>query len=281
MTAYQQIQKDFLRLSSFTRSKSQAILKDPALILLTREYQSSPSPATQKKLLDELKGAYSENAEHLRKMVQRSGSLGRFHSVWLAKELPLSTAQQVLNADMQPRSKKFSRLFNEPRMQASINKQSRMTLALLDSGQSMESIAKGARGMNNDSERIWRTESHQMYNNSVKVSMKDTGLRLQAIEVLDDRTREQSFYVNETISDQEGRFLYPDGGMYVLGQSGQAQWDINDRGIAVPYAGADIRTLEVGEDIPPPPSLAVELAKNIAISVAVKELFKIVWGVGE
>jgi hypothetical protein len=58
--------------------------------------------------------------------------------------------------------------------------------------------------------------------------------RLQKIAVLDDRTRQQSAQMHMDISDQEGRFKYPNGQWYHMGQQ-PARWAINDRGKAIPH----------------------------------------------
>lgn len=52
--------------------------------------------------------------------------------------------------------------------------------------------------------------------------------RLKLISELDDRTRPQSRAMDGFISDEKGRFIYPDGRYYKLGTA-PARWSINDR----------------------------------------------------
>lgn len=52
--------------------------------------------------------------------------------------------------------------------------------------------------------------------------------RLKLISEIDDRTRPQSRAMDGFVSDEKGRFIYPDGRYYHLG-SAPARWSINDR----------------------------------------------------
>lgn len=52
--------------------------------------------------------------------------------------------------------------------------------------------------------------------------------RLKLISEIDDRTRPQSRAMDGFISDEKGRFIYPDGRYYKLGTA-PARWSINDR----------------------------------------------------
>ncbi len=79
--------------------------------------------------------------------------------------------------------------------------------------------------------RIARTETmrmaslrtHEVFN---AVERDDKRLKLWA--VLDHRTRPQSAVMHRQISDEKGRFRYPDGIFYELGEAPK-QWSINDR----------------------------------------------------
>lgn len=52
--------------------------------------------------------------------------------------------------------------------------------------------------------------------------------RLKLISEIDDRTRPQSRAMDGFVSDEKGRFIYPDGRYYKLGTA-PARWSINDR----------------------------------------------------
>lgn len=52
--------------------------------------------------------------------------------------------------------------------------------------------------------------------------------RLKLISEIDDRTRPQSRAMDGFLSDEKGRFIYPDGRYYKLGTA-PARWSINDR----------------------------------------------------
>lgn len=92
-----------------------------------------------------------------------------------------------------------------------------------------------------DSIRVIRTEVGRVRGQAQVDNMKDAqeiGLddaRLQLIAVLDDRTRPQSARMDGQVSDEEGRFRYPDGRWYIKGQTGNPAWDINDRETTTPY----------------------------------------------
>lgn len=55
-----------------------------------------------------------------------------------------------------------------------------------------------------------------------------TNCRLKLKAIIDGRERPQSRAMNGFISDEKGRFIYPDGRYYHLG-SAPARWSINDR----------------------------------------------------
>ena len=79
--------------------------------------------------------------------------------------------------------------------------------------------------------RIARTETMRMahirqYEIFEGVERDDKRLKLYA--VLDNRTRWQSAAMHGQISDKRGRFKYPDGVYYRLGEQ-PVQWSANDR----------------------------------------------------
>lgn len=62
--------------------------------------------------------------------------------------------------------------------------------------------------------------------------LKDySNCRLRLKAELDDRTRPQSRAMHGFISDEKGRFIYPDGRYYKLGTA-PARWSINDREVS-------------------------------------------------
>lgn len=86
---------------------------------------------------------------------------------------------------------------------------------------------------------VVRTEMAAIRNISARDAMFEANRlgineRLQKVSVLDDRTRPQSAQMDLQISDEEGRFTYPDGNRYVMGTQ-PVRWAANDRGTAVPY----------------------------------------------
>jgi SPP1 gp7 family putative phage head morphogenesis protein len=92
----------------------------------------------------------------------------------------------------------------------------------------------------NKSLRIVRTETHKVienghYHELLHAHNQGVDTKLQIIATLDDRTRPQSAQMDGNFSyqgDDEsliGLFQYPDGKWYVMGNTGIAEWDINDR----------------------------------------------------
>ncbi len=79
--------------------------------------------------------------------------------------------------------------------------------------------------------RIARTETMRMAHirqYEIFESVERDDKRLKLIAVLDSRTRFQSAIMHGQISDKKGRFKYPDGVYYRLGEQPK-QWVINDR----------------------------------------------------
>lgn len=85
-----------------------------------------------------------------------------------------------------------------------------------------------------DAVRIATTEAHRVTEQGIQDQYdqaKENGIeiRKQLLATLDDRTREQSADMDLQISDEDGRFEYPDGNYYYPGNTGNPAWDINDR----------------------------------------------------
>lgn len=79
--------------------------------------------------------------------------------------------------------------------------------------------------------RIARTEAMRMASIRTRElfdNIERDDKRLKLVSVLDERTRYQSSIMNGLISDEKGRFKYPDGKYYYLGEQPK-QWVINDR----------------------------------------------------
>jgi hypothetical protein len=101
------------------------------------------------------------------------------------------------------------------------------------------STGKIIKGLNKKGEtyksiRVARTELHRLFETGHRdeyYEAQDNGVetRLQYVATLDQRTRPQSASMDGQISDAEGRFQYPDGNWYYLGNTGHPEWDISDR----------------------------------------------------
>jgi SPP1 gp7 family putative phage head morphogenesis protein len=82
-------------------------------------------------------------------------------------------------------------------------------------------------------EKILRTELSRIAEDGKRLQMKefkDKGAvtRFKWVATLDNRTRKQSAQMDGNYSNEEGKFLFPDGNWYFPGHS-KAEWDINDR----------------------------------------------------
>lgn len=73
--------------------------------------------------------------------------------------------------------------------------------------------------------RVASLESHDAFSEMQKRN-PDARLKLRA--VIDSRTRLQSIQMDGQVSDKQGRFKYPNGRYYKLGEA-PARWSINDR----------------------------------------------------
>jgi hypothetical protein len=103
------------------------------------------------------------------------------------------------------------------------------------------SIQKMARDLKNalgisarDAMRIIRTETNRLselghYEEYLKAEKNGVKLKRQLLATLDTRTRAQSANMDGQISNDKGKFRYPNGQYYIPGNTGVAKWDINDR----------------------------------------------------
>lgn len=91
----------------------------------------------------------------------------------------------------------------------------------------------------NSAMKIARTEIHRIMEQAEQDQFEyarnelKMDLRKMLVETLDNRTRPQSAQMDGQISNEQGEFLFPDGRWYILGNSGNPKWDINDRGRSV------------------------------------------------
>ncbi|MBK7979268.1 MAG: hypothetical protein IPK06_04500 [Ignavibacteriae bacterium] len=94
----------------------------------------------------------------------------------------------------------------------------------------------------NNMTRIVRTESHrvQVLGNNTALdksiqSGKNLGIEMvKAIRsIIDDRTREQSRIMDGQEADENGLFTYPNGVKGLPGNTGVAEYDINDREVVI------------------------------------------------
>ena len=86
----------------------------------------------------------------------------------------------------------------------------------------------------NKASQIVRTEMHrvsELAHNEEFLQSLNMGIdtRLKLLATIDKRTRQQSLEVDGKLSNDKGRFKYPDGNWYIPGSTGRAAWDINDR----------------------------------------------------
>lgn len=130
-----------------------------------------------------------------------------------------------------------------------------------------------------NSVRVARTEMARMHawaNVDAMTKAQELGVdeRLIKIATIDGREREQSREMAGQISDIEGKFLYPDGNRYYMGQQPK-QWAINDRGTTAPF----IQGVDADAKITPPPNQPVpwdsflDFSKNFDLKI--NELGKI------
>ena len=82
--------------------------------------------------------------------------------------------------------------------------------------------------------RVARTELHRLFESGhldefYAADEEGVNTSLMFVATLDARTRPQSASMDGQRSDKEGRFQYPDGNWYYLGNTGIAGFDVNDR----------------------------------------------------
>jgi len=99
-------------------------------------------------------------------------------------------------------------------------------------------ITQKVNGLTNNVVRIVRTESHRVQvaarNDALEKSIKNgkkIGITLVKVisSVLDDRTRAQSSQMHGQMAGKDGLFRYPNGVRGLPGNTGVAEFDINDR----------------------------------------------------
>lgn len=87
----------------------------------------------------------------------------------------------------------------------------------------------------NNAERIYRTETHRNralgdWANWNQAQAEGLNVWREIVSTLDNRTRQQSAYVDGKIDKDGSGFLYPDENKYLTpGSTGVAKYDINDR----------------------------------------------------
>jgi SPP1 gp7 family putative phage head morphogenesis protein len=127
-----------------------------------------------------------------------------------------------------------------------LNKNKQVTINKLDSiitqailnGNGINEVSKQIANVLNTSmssaTRIARTEMMRnlntgAYTSFVEMSEKGANIKRQYLAALDTRTREQSSRMDGQIANKDG-FLYPNGNRYqIIGNTGVARYDINDR----------------------------------------------------
>jgi len=87
--------------------------------------------------------------------------------------------------------------------------------------------------------RIARTNTNRAFNAGITdgyiKNRQKLGDDLQLVKVstFDNRTRNQSAGMDGDKANEQGLFRFPNGQLAMIGDSGQAKWDINNRGRAV------------------------------------------------
>ena len=85
-----------------------------------------------------------------------------------------------------------------------------------------------------EAQRVVRTESHRLTeiaHNQEFLDAQNQGIdtKMKYLATLDNRTRSQSAKMDNQISDNEGKFIFPNGTRAIIGNSGIPAYDINDR----------------------------------------------------
>ncbi|MCP4253251.1 MAG: hypothetical protein GY775_07555 [Candidatus Scalindua sp.] len=94
----------------------------------------------------------------------------------------------------------------------------------------------GRKGQQYRTQRILRTEIGRIRKQADTdqwINQQDiVESKLQLVETLDNRTRQQSISMDGNYANKDGKFLFPNGWHYA-GQSGVARYDINDRSTTI------------------------------------------------
>jgi len=173
----------------------------------------------------------------------------------------LSKAQKKALKPLFPKHGTLAKTLNDNRIKDLLKLQEVITQGLLK-GQSSVKTAKDLQKVFKDiasdvkermevsasnALRIARTEGARNMNSGAFANTQaaiDAGLELKrkAIETLDNRTREQSAQIDGQEVEGDKPFIYPGGlKVMIIGNSGVARWDIQDRG----------RSIDVVPDTPP------------------------------
>lgn len=125
--------------------------------------------------------------------------------------------------------------------------------------------------------RILRTEVLRMRSDAEIDQWKDQQdilpSQMKLIATLDDRTRSQSAQVDGRLSNEDGKFKYPDGKYYKPRHTGKPQWDINDREVTIqvfddyPQESRIARNPETGKNEILPYQSYKEYAKENGLTV--------------
>lgn len=153
-------------------------------------------------------------------------------SVELAVNNPLSKLNEsrLLAADRGRRLQRVRRALTQTILQGKTYFQATREIAkVLDTG-----MYESQRVVRTEVARVWGQAQVDVMKRANEIGVET---RLKLIAVIDNRTRGQSARMDGQISDEEGRFKYPDGNWYLKGQTGNPAWDINDRETTIPDVG--------------------------------------------
>ncbi len=117
-----------------------------------------------------------------------------------------------------------------------INKNLDIKMGFRDTnGKWVKDVSK-RKGQQYETQRILRTEISRIRKSADTdqwINQQDiVESKLQLVETLDDRTRQQSISMDGNYANKEGKFLFPSDWHYA-GQSGVAKYDINDRSTTI------------------------------------------------
>lgn len=169
-------------------------------------------------------------------------------------KLPKYTANQFKKAINYPLSKLINTTALQSARNINVNQIYSAIVSGVESGSTLENINKTIdialgyrdsvtgkiitdktlyKGQQYKTRRILRTEISRMRATAEVDQWKNqqsiVKSQMQLHAVRDDRTRQQSAEVDGRYSNDEGKFLYPNGNYYYPKRTGIAKWDINDR----------------------------------------------------